>query len=149
MLLKSYRRITRLFRKRGKLDLNGEVFDYCPCLYCGVPADSVDHFIPRAYADSLSELTGVSNRLLNIVPACRECNSMAGAKVFMSVSEKRHYIHDCLRKKYQKVLTIPLWTEHDYSNISKNLGGYIKRNVSLQDIIRWRLRWPHKENSAN
>ena len=38
-----------------------------PCTYCGHPADTVDHVIPRAW--------GGTDDTDNLVPACKSCNS--------------------------------------------------------------------------
>lgn len=43
------------------------------CVYCGcVPADSLDHVIPRS--------RGGADHPSNLVPACRPCNSSKGAR---------------------------------------------------------------------
>lgn len=44
-----------------------------PCLYCGDPAEHVDHFIPLA--------RGGTHTLDNLVPACAACNLSKGAKL--------------------------------------------------------------------
>lgn len=44
-----------------------------PCLYCGDPAEHVDHFIPLA--------RGGAHVLSNLVPACAACNISKGAKL--------------------------------------------------------------------
>lgn len=38
-----------------------------PCHYCGTPADTVDHLIPKSQ--------GGTDDPTNLVPACRPCNS--------------------------------------------------------------------------
>jgi len=42
-----------------------------PCHWCGEPADTADHLIPRAM--------GGESTPDNLVPACRSCNSRRGA----------------------------------------------------------------------
>jgi 5-methylcytosine-specific restriction endonuclease McrA len=44
-----------------------------PCLYCGAPAEHVDHFIPLA--------RGGRHVLDNLVAACKACNLSKGAKL--------------------------------------------------------------------
>src|SRR5215469_6393639 len=49
-----------------------------PCYYCGEIADTKDHFIPRAFKKRIEDLgRAVDENIL--VPACKECNSTAGA----------------------------------------------------------------------
>ena len=54
-----YRRNRRLVLER----------DGC-CVYCGAPADTVDHVVPYARSQD--------NSLDNLVAACRSCNSRKG-----------------------------------------------------------------------
>ena len=68
------------------------------CVYCGLSADTEDHFPPQ----SLTHL-GV------LLPACRECNSMAGTEWCFDFELRCAYVKDKLRKKYQKVLQTPDW----------------------------------------
>lgn len=44
-----------------------------PCLYCGAPAEHVDHFIPLS--------RGGTHDLDNLVAACKACNLSKGAKL--------------------------------------------------------------------
>lgn len=43
------------------------------CVYCGDPADTIDHVIPRS--------KGGTDDLDNLVPACRDCNSRKGNRL--------------------------------------------------------------------
>lgn len=54
------------------------------CVYCGDPANDLEHILPVAYRqDDTDE---------NLVPACGICNHIAGPQVFGSFQEKRNYI---------------------------------------------------------
>lgn len=44
-----------------------EELDLYACMYCGSPAEAVDHVIPRAL--------GGTDDAVNLVPACKPCNS--------------------------------------------------------------------------
>ncbi len=69
-----------------------------PCGYCFSRwATSVDHMVPRAFR--------VDNRPQNLMPACRYCNSILGAKVFDSIDQRRAYVrawYDRHEKRCQK-----------------------------------------------
>jgi hypothetical protein len=43
-----------------------------PCLYCGHPADTVDHIVPQ--------IAGGGNHPSNLAPACRSCNAAKNAR---------------------------------------------------------------------
>jgi HNH endonuclease len=62
------------------------------CRYClQRPADSADHFVPWSITRD--------DRPRNMVPACRRCNSIAGAKKFETYEDKRDYILSRLATK--------------------------------------------------
>lgn len=44
------------------------------CAYCGGPATTVDHIVPKAH--------GGDDSLVNLIAACRSCNSSKGARSF-------------------------------------------------------------------
>ena len=115
-----------------------------PCTYCGLPADSVDHVIPLALRDTLREVGGWRNkwgRISDTVPSCRECNSVAGAKVFDTIDEKRRYIHDRMRDRYASVLRMPQWTDEDKAELGPGLRQYVDASQELASLVRARLRW--------
>lgn len=112
-----------------------------PCIYCGDIANSRDHFIPRAFVKRIEDL-GWADKDNIIVPACTECNSTAGSKVFATISEKRKYIHEQYKKKYKKLLEMPSWTEDELEEYGHSLRTHIKHSLTAKDEIRARLRWP-------
>ena len=61
------------------------------CLYCGNAADSSDHVLPLSQAQARPNEPWAPD-VLQIVPACRSCNSIAGPKFFPSFKEKWRYI---------------------------------------------------------
>jgi len=72
--------------------------DWSKCVYCGAPATCEDHVLPKSIAYALSK-TKWSADLLQIVPACHNCNSTVGNKLFASFRDKQQYIRSrlCLR----------------------------------------------------
>jgi 5-methylcytosine-specific restriction endonuclease McrA len=64
--LRSYVRVP--YRRRAALSRRGVfIRDEHTCQYCGVPAENVDHVIPRS--------RGGAHEWENVVAACRRCNS--------------------------------------------------------------------------
>jgi len=55
--------------RRGVLERDGY-----RCAYCGAPADTVDHVLPRCRCDSAA----LANTWLNTVAACAACNARKG-----------------------------------------------------------------------
>lgn len=54
------------------------------CVYCGRPANSVDHIEPYDWNHN--------NSSSNLVAACLECNFIASDRIFNSFQEKADYI---------------------------------------------------------
>ena len=78
----------RQIRKRYRRTISQSVSFYGQkCAYCHERiADSADHFVPFIFTHD--------NRNENLVPSCRQCNSIAGDRVFDSFAEKKSYILD-------------------------------------------------------
>jgi hypothetical protein len=80
--------------------------DYCT--YCSSPATSWDHVLPISIARLLPYFE-FSSELLQLVPCCTRCNSIAGNRFFTCLSAKKKYIIARLselraRARYAKVL---------------------------------------------
>lgn len=44
-----------------------------PCVYCGKPAENIDHIVPRSKG-------GSTNLIYNLAPTCRSCNQRKSDK---------------------------------------------------------------------
>src|SRR4029077_758589 len=112
------------------------------CAYCGEIATTTDHFIPKAFRNAIDDLGIVNNRLL--IPACKECNSTAGAQIFNSIKEKREFIHFCYKRKYRNLLESEDWTEKELNELGHTLRSRIKASQQAKKIIKRRLKWPKR-----
>jgi len=77
-----------------------------------------------------------------IVPACKECNSTAGAKPFRSITEKRKYIQSRYRVKYKRILEAPNWDIGDLNDLGYALRSDVASMQNAKLRIKARLRWP-------
>jgi hypothetical protein len=110
------------------------------CVYCGQRANSRDHVQARSHVASLLDL--VKFHGLTTVPSCMECNALAGAKVFPTLGAKRRYIQRVLRKRYQKVLKMPDWTEQELEKIEcPSLKATIREGLRMKMLVRKRVSW--------
>lgn len=64
-------------RKHRPRKLNG-AFEWSICHYCGGTATSEDHVVPRAAFPVLQIELPAWFRILNVVPACKNCNNDKG-----------------------------------------------------------------------
>jgi len=101
------------------------------CVYCGMMADTEDHFPPRSY--------GISGLLL---PACRECNSFASDSYPTNFEKRVAYVKKKIAVRYKKHLKTAVFDEEELNS----LNGNLKRSVVLwqqqRRIIVSRIAFP-------
>jgi 5-methylcytosine-specific restriction endonuclease McrA len=132
----NYRRYNKLYRLVADDDI---------CVYCGVPADTLDHFVPLSILPMVGEVYGRIGRQF-LVPACKECNCTAGSKVFKTVGAKRRYIQSRLRAKNRSLLSTPYWSEAEVAALGYNLAIKISQSAIHKTWIEARLRWRNTSN---
>lgn len=113
--------------------------DWSSCIYCGEPAEHIDHVLPVRYSNWRDVLTPEEREQLATVPACGECNMLAGSKAFHSLGDKRDFIRGKLRKRYAKILDGPIWTDEEMAELGDGLRGYVEGTQARRRIIVWRL----------
>lgn len=106
------------------------------CIYCGATAQCREHVIPVSY---LSFARTYDQSLVWIVPACNNCNSLAGAYIAFSIPEKAKYILSRFKIKYKKLLKQPEWTQDELNNLDYNLkemvwGGLVAKRIALERL---------------
>ena len=109
------------------------------CYYCGEPATTEDHTIPRTV---LSRDTHADSRIRKlIVPACFECNVLLGSKVFDTLKDRRDYVQGRLEQRYRTLLDMPEWRDKEIVELSSNLQGSIRASLDEAARIRKRVQW--------
>ncbi len=117
------------------------------CIYCGVPATTIDHFAPLSVVSAGSGiLDTVKGRFL--VPACGECNSIANSAVFPTIGAKRRYIQQRLRKKYATFLNMPYWSEDEIAELGHTLRTNVRNGLATKEWIIQRLAWQNRDNPS-
>lgn len=117
------------------------------CVYCGVPATTNDHFVPLSVVDALAPLVGhLTGKVL--VPACGECNSIAGAVSFPSIGAKRRFIQRRLAQKNAKLLASPDWSQEELEGVGYGLRTAIVGAQIRRDWLRARIAWRNVNNPA-
>lgn len=117
----------------------------CFCTYCGIVADTVDHVVPqwllrRAGALNM-DLSAVFRLQRWEVPACRECNSSLGNRIFPTLKERRAAAHAHIRRKYRSYINMPNWSEEEIAEMGPNAQVDIRKGLVIRDWARDRLRW--------
>lgn len=137
------RAVAGLYRKK---------FEWCgACVYCGEPADSLDHVLAVKWGSNvkLDVIQGELKQALRMVPACMECNSLAGADFSLTIRQKRKLIQKKLRKKYNSFLRMPDWNEDELNG----LRGRLKQSTKAALVKRaqaWdRVTWPSSKTKSH
>lgn len=122
-----------------------------PCYYCGSPADTIDHVVPRSLLVSITdsgvdELTAAAMKRSRrmTVPACRECNGLAGAKFHETLAERAEFVRTRLGQRYRKALAMPDWSATELAELAPGLRGYVIAGLIERDLLRRRLRYRAK-----
>lgn len=119
-------------RMRRRANAGRKVLTGQFCIYCGVAADSRDHYPPVS--------TGYQAKGF-ILPACRECNAIATDSHPQSLAERVEYVKAKLGRKYAKLLAMPKWREDELSEMSEAMGQGLRESMSLQRKARARIEW--------
>lgn len=132
-----------LWAQRVTYTLSGMSWEACPCAYCGDPATHEDHVYPIASFAKLYRMGAPlpPDEILLIVPACRECNMLAGDRVFYTFEGKRGHIKEKLFKRYKRVMSIPYWDPEEIAELRGNLQRYVGAGATQRDIMLERLRY--------
>lgn len=108
------------------------------CTYCGTLSEiEREHVIPASY---FGRRTNDDTKQW-IVPACKDCNRLAGSATFFSIPEKAAYIVKRYKRRYSKALKVPLWTEQELKEISYKLRVRIEAAQEIKALLHRRLQY--------
>jgi hypothetical protein len=108
-----------------------------PCYYCGLPCDTVDHVPPK----SAREYLDLKRYPRFLIPACRECNNLLGARSLYTPGERKKFIKRALKKRYGRVLLAPSWTDQEIAELGPCLQSTVRASEALKRLVRRRLAW--------
>lgn len=109
------------------------------CAYCGAPATDREHVYPRAYIQRMQAEGKVIPQ--TIVPSCRECNQLAGDKVFRSKAAKARFIGSKIAERHAAILETPDWSTEEIAELGYALRTAVRTMLAQRDAVRARLAW--------
>lgn len=123
-------------------------FDLTRCYYCGLAASTVDHVVPRSVLEvardsgdaALAAAVSERRRRL-VVPACSECNSLAGAVFDPTLEARKRRVKDRLQRRYRKVLATPDWHPVELMELAERMCLLVIASLYQRDAARKRLAW--------
>jgi NMD protein affecting ribosome stability and mRNA decay len=110
-----------------------------PCMYCGVPAGTVDHIPPKSIRDFLLS-QGLYDRYPNVeVDACHECNCLLGARPLWTIVVRKRFIKQALRRRYKRILSMPDWTDAELGRMSPTMQATIQARIDIREWVNRRI----------
>lgn len=109
------------------------------CVYCGDRANTLDHFYPLSMAARLYDLGLRATKGKVLLPACVECNSIAGHRLFRTVGAKRRFVQQRLREKYARIIRIPRWDDDDLEELGCLLQTHVRGGLNRKEWILARI----------
>jgi len=108
-------------------------------------ADTREHVIAWSYDHVGKKRFKQFSKWREIEPACQECNSTVGNKIFFSVDEKREYIQKRYRIKYKKILeNCAVWEDDELEELSIRLRSGVKLKSRAKKWITNRIYYPQE-----
>jgi len=127
---------------RMYIDAVGNSFVSVACFYCGDMANTEDHTLPLIALQSLlSTNAQPSKDKFIVVPACWQCNSILGDRVFPTLGMRKTFVKHALRKRFKKILRLPIWHEDELRELGPTLRSAVVQGIALQRKIKERLAW--------
>lgn len=106
------------------------------CIYCGLPGSTRDHILPRPWTgDALRTVVAT-------VPACGTCNSIIGATITTSMTERRAVAHAGLRRKHRRLLATTMRSAEELNELGPTLRQYIEESMAAKRVVMEMLEWP-------
>lgn len=112
------------------------VYEPYVCVYCGEPADELDHLLPASWTGT------AQRRAVPTVPSCSECNKILSDRLDPEVTDRRDYVHSQLRIKYYKQLRAYPYTDAELETFEPNLRSKLLVARVLKKNLEARLAWP-------
>lgn len=106
------------------------------CIYCGFPATTMDHLVPRTWTGDAQRHSVVT------VPACRECNSLINDSYAFNITERRALAHERIMRKHRKWLNCKMFTAAELAEMGRNLRSKVDEGMQMRAITEARLAWP-------
>lgn len=110
------------------------------CAYCGDPADSIDHVPPVSRVDDYRALA-LRNEAFLKVPACKECNDLAGDVLDESFLQRAERVKDSIGRKAEKYLRRIEWDEEELQELGPNLRSKVEEHGFKERWYRGRLEY--------
>ena len=115
-----------------------KLFNRFNCTYCGSPCDTRDHVIPVS-SEYISRKNAKTNTS-NTVPSCRECNTMLGSLLFLTIGERASYLYTLYKTRFKKFLLMPDWSLEDLNELKGRLNQSVRNSLKKKERVKERIK---------
>lgn len=112
---------------------------YWRCVYCGEPADQLDHVPPLTRVDDYKAL-GIAKEIYITVPCCGDCNSSLSNSLQDNIFERIDHLKSKLYKKYAKS-TSAEWDDDEIAELGPALRSHVVAATRSQSLIKRRYEY--------
>ena len=107
------------------------------CTYCGEESTTYDHIIPVSFASSIPRKARQGAKDPGkMVTCCQQCNSWLGAKLLLTMRDRRQHIID---KLLSSLVGDTDWTQDELDDLGPNLKSAVLRGCVENKTMKKRL----------
>lgn len=104
------------------------------CIYCGDWFECRDHVIPVSFTSMKRNYERGTT-----VPSCNLCNIMLSNRMLWTVERKVEYLILAYKKRFRKILRLPVWTEDEIKVLDFGLRSIVINGQYMKEIINLKL----------
>lgn len=108
------------------------------CFYCGMPADTVDHFPPVSRVHDYRSL-GLLHETYVTVSSCKECNSILADSLQETLIDRVEALKNKLQKRLKKHLKMPEWFQDEVDEMGAVMRSFIAGQERQRELAQCRM----------
>lgn len=106
-----------------------------PCVYCGIPCQTVDHIPPICHRDMLPAKDWYC------VTACSECNTGLGGRFLLTFEERFRFVKAWLCSRYKKQLQAVDRSDKELKTFGPTLRKRLQAGLKTKAAVIERLTY--------
>jgi hypothetical protein len=107
-------------------------------MYCGQPADTLDH-VPPVSRISDYEALRLDRERYFLVRSCADCNVVLGNSLQETILQRAEYLKDRLEQKHRNKLKAQEWDEEELQELGPRLRSSVRAQIRTATRIRARI----------
>lgn len=110
------------------------------CIYCGLPAEHLDHIPPISHINSidLDDYHRKGNRLWKVC-SCGECNAALGNRRLYTIADRKRFLLTKYKQRYRKYYNAVHWDEDELKEMSKQFRKEIEQLMKKKKWVENRF----------